>query len=170
MLLVTTHNVRLRLQAAEQQVLAWDRAAQALRDLAAQQQAAADSIVQCAEQVGTCQRASDCTTMNVTSRCELAARCPINLHVTLITLCTQETAAAEAAAAEARQHAVELQRRFDERLAGLEKEAAELDARCAEAAAPVAAERETAAAAVSSLDAELDELRYTCSHAVSMCT
>lgn len=47
------------LQAAEQQVLAWERAAQALRDLAAQQQAEADSIVQRAKQVGS-QRCCHC--------------------------------------------------------------------------------------------------------------
>lgn len=39
------------LQAAAQQVLAWQRAAQALQDLAAQQQAEADAIVQRAKQV-----------------------------------------------------------------------------------------------------------------------
>ena len=39
------------LQAAAQQVLAWQRAAQALQDLAAQQQAEADAIVQHAKQV-----------------------------------------------------------------------------------------------------------------------
>ena len=43
-------------QAAAQQVLAWQRAAQALQDLAAQQQAEADSIVRRAKQVTSRQR------------------------------------------------------------------------------------------------------------------
>jgi chromosome segregation ATPase len=86
------------------------------------------------------------------SRTSLNARC---------SFCTKDTAAAEAAAAKARRHAVELQQQLDDRSAGLDKDAAELDAKCAEAAAPVAAEREAAAAAVASLTAEVDELRYT---------
>ncbi len=69
-----------------------------------------------------------------------------------------EAAAAEAAAAAAEQLA-ELRARIAARERWLGGERAELDARCAEATAPAAAQREQCSAAAAALRAAVQELR-----------
>ena len=81
------------------QALAWERAGEALRELATAQRAEAARIVAAA---------------------------------------AQQSAEAGAAAEEGRERLAQLQRDCDERAAGIDSEAAELDAKIEEAAAPVA--------------------------------